>query len=167
MNIRTSMLRFADGLQRLQLWIAAAALIVMMLLTVCDVTLRYLFNDPIRGSYDGVESLLVVFVFNAMAAAFFSRRHIVIDLLDGAFGERGTAILIRLADLLSVLCLGLLMWAMIQPATQAYEYGDIKLELQLPIYILWIVALAGLAGTFLCALATLLAKPALVREPQR
>jgi hypothetical protein len=41
---------------------------------------------------------------------------------------------------------------MIMPAMQAYAYGDVKQELQLPIYWLWIVALAGMVGTILCAI---------------
>ena len=45
----------------------------------------------------------------------------------------------------------LLAYAMIQPAMQAYAYGDTKLELGLPIYVLWIAALTGMAGTILCA----------------
>lgn len=158
--MRDRLLRLADHLQRLQLWLAAGALVILMTVTVADVFLRYLFNRPIRGSYDVVESMLLVFVFNGMAAAFFGRRNIVIDLLDGFVGERATAVLIRIADVLSVLCLGLLAWAMLLPAGQAYAYGDIKLELRLPIYVLWIVALVSLAGTIFCALVTLVAKPA-------
>ena len=106
------MLRLAEHLQRIQLWLAAAALILLMMVTVGDVFMRYLFNRPIRGSYDSVESLLLVFVFNGMAAGFFGRRNIVIDLIDSAVGPRITAVLIRSADVLSVLCLGLLIWAM-------------------------------------------------------
>ena len=52
-----------------------------MLVTVLDVFMRYLFNRPIRASLETVEVMLLVFVFNGMAAAFFGRRHIVIDLL--------------------------------------------------------------------------------------
>jgi hypothetical protein len=59
-----------------------------------------------------------------------------------------------------VVCLGLLFWAMIGPAWQALEYGDRKLELNLPIHILWIAALAALSGTILCALVVLFCKPA-------
>jgi hypothetical protein len=70
--------------------------------------------------------------------------------------------LIRIADVLSVLCLGLLAWAMLLPATQAYQYGDVKMELPIAIYVLWIVALASLAGTMFCALVTLLARPVMV-----
>ena len=150
----------ADRLQRIQLWLAVVALLILMMVTVADVFLRYLFNSPVRGSYDMVESLLLVFVFNGMAATFFGRRHIVIDLIDGFVGARATAVLVRMADVLSVLCIGLLMWAMRVPALQAYQYGDLKLELQLPIYLLWVVALAGLAGTIFCAFVALVARSA-------
>jgi len=155
MTLRDRLLVIADRLQRVHLWLAALALVILMMVTVADVTLRYLFNSPVRGSYDMVESMLLVFVFNGMAAGFFMRRHVVIDLIDAAVGRRGTIVLIRIADVLSIICLALLMWAMLQPAMQAYDYGDRKLELNLPIYILWIVALAGLAGTLICAVIAL------------
>jgi TRAP-type transport system small permease protein len=162
MRARDQFLAFADHLQRIQLWLAALALVVLMMVTVTDVFLRYLFNSPVRGSYDLVESMLLVFVFNGMAAGFFLRRNVVIDLIDAAVGRRGTVVLIRVADVLSVVCLGLLMWAMLGPAMQAYEYGDRKLELHLPIYVLWIAALLSLTGTLVCALVALLARPAVV-----
>jgi TRAP-type C4-dicarboxylate transport system permease small subunit len=164
MTFRDRLVVIADRLQRIQLWLAALALIVLMLVTVADVFLRYVFNSPVRGSYDIVESTLLLFVFNGMAAGFFMRRNIVIDLIDGAVGPRGTAVLVRIADLLSVICLCLLMWAMLRPAMQAYDYGDRKLELNLPIYILWIVAFIGLAGTTFCALVALLAQPLAVEH---
>jgi TRAP-type transport system small permease protein len=160
MSGRERLLAVADRVQRAQLWVAVAALVVLMMVTVFDVFLRYLFNRPIRGSYDMVETMLLVFVFNGMAAAFFGRRHIVIDLLDSLVGARATAVLIHLADVLAVVCLGLLAWAMLLPAGQAYAYGDVKLELGLPIYVLWVIALVSLTGAIFCALATLVAKPA-------
>jgi TRAP-type C4-dicarboxylate transport system permease small subunit len=160
MSARQRLVNIADGLQRSQLWLAAVALIILMMVTVLDVFMRYVFNRPIRASLDAVEVMLLVFVFNGMSAAFFGRRHIVIDLLDGVFGGRFTGFLIRTADVLAVLCVGLLFWAMLLPAAQAYQYGDTKMELPIPIYALWIVALASFAGTFFCALVTLVARPA-------
>ncbi len=153
-------MRLAGWMQRLQLWIAACALVILMMVTVLDVFMRYVFNRPIRASLDTVEVMLMVFVFNGMAAAFFGRRHVVIDLLDSVFGPTGTAVLTRIADMLSVLCLGLLIWAMLLPASQAYQYGDTKMELPIPIYGLWIIALISFAGTTFCALVALLTGPA-------
>ena len=159
MNARERLVSLAGWVQRGQLWVAAAALVILMMVTVLDVFMRYLFNRPIRSSLDTVEVMLLVFVFNGMAAAFFNRRHIVIDLLDSVLGGQMTGVLIRIADFLSVLCLALLVWAMLLPASQAYQYGDAKMELPIPIYILWIVALASMAGTIFCAVVTLVAKP--------
>jgi TRAP-type C4-dicarboxylate transport system permease small subunit len=160
MAFRACLLTAADRLQRWQLWLAAVALVILMMVTVLDVFLRYVFNHPIRYSYDTVESTLLVFAINAMPAAFFTRRNVVIDLIDGAIGPRGTAILIRAADVLSVFCLGLLMWAMVTPALQSYQYADVKMELRLPIYVLWIAALVSLAGALFCAFVAMVARPA-------
>ena len=156
MSARQRLIGLADGVQRTQLWIAASALIILMMVTVADVFMRYLFNRPIRASLDTVEVMLLIFVFNGMAAAFFGRRHIVIDLFDNMFGPRLIHVMIRLADVVSVLCLCLLAWAMWLPATQAYAYGDTKMELPIPIYVLWIAALLSFAGTMFCALVALI-----------
>lgn len=151
-------LRLIERLQWTQVRIAAVALTVMMLVTVADVFMRYVFNSPIRGSYDIVEATLVIFVFHGMAAGFFRRANIVIDLIDTFVGRRLVALLIRISDVLSVVALVVIIWAMTGPAWQAYEYGDRKLELDMPIYYLWIVALLGIAGTLVCALGVLVAR---------
>jgi TRAP-type C4-dicarboxylate transport system permease small subunit len=143
-------------LQRAQFRLAATALLVMMMGTVIDVFFRYAFNKPLRISYDLVESMLVIYVFHGMAGVFLKRRNIVIDIIDAVVGARAVRALIIMADVLSVLCLAIFAYAMIRPALQAFNYGDYKLELGLPLYVLWIFALIGIAGTFLCALAALI-----------
>lgn len=149
-----------DRLQRAQLRLASFALVALMMVTVADVFLRYVFNSPIRGSYDIVECMLLIFVFHGMAAGFFGRRNIVIDILDSFIAARAVAFLVHLADALSVLVLILIFWAMINPAVQIYQYGDVKLDSQIPIYWMWIAALLGLTGTVLAAVVVLFARPA-------
>jgi TRAP-type C4-dicarboxylate transport system permease small subunit len=148
---RNRALAALERLRILQLRLAAVALIVMMCVTVADVSLRYAFNSPIRGAYDLVSSMLVVFVFNGMSTAILKRRNIVIDLIDSFVNRRLVIVLIRIADVLAILLLVMFFYAMITPAVQAYGYGDRKLELQLPIWILWVVAFIGLAGAIACA----------------
>ena len=65
--------------------------------------------------------------------------------------ERASVALIRIADVLSLVVLLILAWAMIGQGLQAYDYGDRKLELALPLYVLWLFALGGMAGTIVCA----------------
>lgn len=160
MSIRDGVLRLAGRVQRVQLWLAVAALIALMMVTVIDVFMRYAFNRPVRGSFDAVEGLLLLFVFNSMAATFFGRRNVVIDIIDSFIPRGSSAALVRIADVLSVLALGLLMWAMLISAAQSYAYGELKQDLGLPIFILWFTALASLAGTLFCAVAVALTRPA-------
>jgi hypothetical protein len=68
------------------------------------------------------------------------------------------AALIRVSDGLTIIVLAAYAYAMITPALQAYSYGDRKLELQVPIYVLWIAALSGMAGAILCSIGTLLTR---------
>jgi TRAP-type C4-dicarboxylate transport system permease small subunit len=97
-----------------------------------------------------------VFVFNGMSTAFLQRRNIVIDLIDSFAPRSVVAALIRLSDVLAVLTLMLFGYAMTTPAMQAFNYGDRKLELGLSVYILWVVALIGIAGAILCAIGALI-----------
>jgi len=159
MNVRDRFLVLGDRLQRVQLWVSVVALVALMMVTVVDVFMRYLFNRPLRGSFDAVEGLLLLFVFNSMAATFFGRRHIVIDIIDSFVPRHVAGALIRVADVLSVLILGLLAWAMLVPAAQSYAYGELKQDLGLPIFTLWLVAILSLAGTIFCAVAIALARP--------
>jgi len=152
-----------DRLQRAQLMLAGLALTVMTLVTVADVFLRYAFNSPIHGSYDIVEACLIVFVFHGLAAVFFRRQNIVINLIDSTLALWLRDLLVRLADVAQIGCLLLLAWAMIAPAWQSYVYGDYKIELGLPVFVLWILAGSGMVGTLLCAIGVLFVGPT-VRE---
>jgi len=162
---RDQTLALLERLRVAQLRLAAVALVVMMCVTVVDVFLRYVFNSPIRSSYDMVEAMMVLFVFNGMSTAFLQRRHIVIDLVDSFVGRRVVGVLIRISDVLTVAVLALFIYAMLTPALQSYGYGERKLELGLPIYIEWAAALIGIIGATLCAIGAFL-MPAIPRRDE-
>jgi TRAP-type transport system small permease protein len=90
-------------------------------------------------------------VFHGISSVFLARRNIVIDVIDSLVSPGVLRILAAIADVVSVLCLLLFLWGMIEPAMQAFQYGDRKLELGVPLYVLWGFALAGLLGTLICA----------------
>jgi TRAP-type C4-dicarboxylate transport system permease small subunit len=146
-----------ERLRIAQLRLASAALIVMMVVTLLDVFLRYVFNSPIRGSYDLVETTMAVFVFHGMSTAVLHRRNIVIDIVDSFAHRYLIAALIRMSDVLTVATLALFAYAMLTPAMQAYSYGDLKMELEVPVWYLWAAALIGMAGAILCAIGALVA----------
>lgn len=160
-------MRVIQRIAAVQLAVAMLALVVMGAVTVADVTLKYLFSQPVAGAYDLVESLLPVVIFNGLPATLLRRQNIVIDLVDHLAGPRRTRLLVAAADLVMLAMLGLIAWAMIGPALQAMEYGDRKLELGLPIWAVWAGALVGMAGSVLAALAAALAGPPAPASVQR
>jgi TRAP-type C4-dicarboxylate transport system permease small subunit len=153
------MIKLAEIIKDAQLRIAMVALCVMMLTIVIDVLMRHFFNHPIQGAYDLVESMLVIVVFNSFSARFLARQNIVIDLIDAVVSPVFRTVLVRLADVITIALVALLIWAMTTPAMQAFEYGDRKLELGLPLWILWVVAILSMCGTLVCSVGALLRPP--------
>jgi TRAP-type C4-dicarboxylate transport system permease small subunit len=131
---------------RVQLVVAMTALLTMCVVTVSDVFLKYVFSRPIAGAYDLVESLLPVVVFYGLPTMLLRRQSIVIDLVDHAMQSRWVEVLKTISD---VVVLGLLIavaLAFISPAWQAFDYGDRKIELGLPLSVVWAVVVVGTWG---------------------
>ena len=156
---RSTTYALLDRMRVVQLRLASVALVIMMLVTLVDVFMRYAFNNPIRGAYEMVEAMMAVFVFNGMSTAFLQRRNIVIDLVDSLLQRSIVVALIRMSDVLTVATITLFAYAMIKPALQSYSYGEVKMELQVPIWWFWAAALFGIAGAILCSTGALIAPP--------
>ena len=144
-------MRVISALARTQLAVAMLALTTMALVTVADVALKYLVNRPIVGAYDLVESLLPVVVFNGIPAMLLRRQTIAIDLIDHIVPHRIVRVLGAIGDLVVAVMLIAIALAFITPARQAFEYGDRKIELGLPIAAIWAVVLVGMIGVTLAA----------------
>jgi TRAP-type C4-dicarboxylate transport system permease small subunit len=156
---RSTTYALLDRLRVVQLRLASVALVIMMLMTLVDVFMRYAFNNPIRGAYEMVEAMMIVFVFNGMSTGFLQRRNIVIDLVDSVLQRSIVVALIRMSDVLTVATITLFAYAMIKPAMQSFAYGEVKMELQVPIWWFWAAALFGIAGAILCSTGALIAPP--------
>lgn len=143
--------RFVSLVTKVQMTIAVIAVVLMVLVIVVDVLLRAVLNMPLSGSYDAVGMLLLVSVFFAFGPIILARHEIVIDLVDGLLPPAVTELLSRFSSLLGAVVLGYLFWAMFQPMFEARAYGDISLELGLPLWIVWCVAMIGMAGGVLAA----------------
>jgi TRAP-type C4-dicarboxylate transport system permease small subunit len=156
---RSTTYALLDRLRVVQLRLASVALVIMMLVTLIDVFMRYAFNNPIHGAYELVEAMMAVFVFNGMSTAFLQRRNIVIDLVDSLLQRSIVVALIRMSDVLTVATITLFAYAMIKPAMQSFAYGEVKMELQVPIWWFWAAALFGIAGAILCSTGALIAPP--------
>lgn len=145
-----------EWLHRAGLWVACIALICMMLVVVVDVISRHALNVPIRGAYDLVSICLLIMIFSGMASVIAERSEILIDIIDGALSASAIRLLKLLASGLTVLASAFLIYSMITPALSAYRYHDRSLELNLPVWTLWVVAFLGLGAMLIVAIARLI-----------
>lgn len=76
------MIPLTDRIHVLTKWLAAVALLTMMVLTFVDVNLRYWLGQPILGSNEMTEFLLGTVVFSGLVIVTGERSHIVVTLFE-------------------------------------------------------------------------------------
>lgn len=114
-------------------WVAAAAIVAMMLLTVADVVLR-LFRMPIPGTYEMVGFLGAAIIAFSLAYTASEKGHITVDVLVQLFPKKGQAFIDALNELIGAAFFGLIALAGIQAASEIKEAGEVSLTLELPIH---------------------------------
>ena len=128
-------------MNRLVRWLAAAAAAALALMVVAitaDVLRANLFHQPIRGVLDLVSVLLALVVFLGIPQTFLSQGNVTVDLVDRFVGRRGVLAFRTVAAALTLAFLGLLFWHMFAPARDAFQFGDLKPDLGLPIWMIWV-----------------------------
>ena len=139
--------------------VSGVALLVMTSWTIVDIVTRYALAKPLSGSIDLVESTLVLVVFLALPECFRRHEQITVDVLDHVVGERAVEFLRLIAAFATLMFLMLLGYTGIQPCLDAWQFGDRKPELPIPIFVLvgaielgLAVSVAVLIGNFVLQL---------------
>jgi TRAP-type C4-dicarboxylate transport system permease small subunit len=135
--------------------LSVLSLIVMMMVSVFDVVLANLFKRPIVGAFDLVETTLVLTVFLGFPQTFLSNSHIAVDVVDFFVSKAAVGRLKILAKVISIVFLVFLAWKMVDPAADAFKFGERKQELGLPLFALWVPMIFGIAISALVALSSL------------
>jgi len=124
-------------------------LVLMMLLTVVDVSLRFFFNMPIKGGFELTEFMMIMIVFLATSYTAQRKRHIVVDAVVSHLPERVQMVIDTATCFMSLVICALIAW---QSGVEAYKrllMGQTSATLYIPIYpFIWVVTLG-------CALLTL------------
>ncbi|WP_372656499.1 TRAP transporter small permease [Hydrogenophaga sp.] len=121
---------------RLLTGVAGIALLVMTLWTVVDVLTRYLLSKPLQGSIDLVESTLVLVVFLALPECFRREEQVVVDVVDHLIPAPAVEYLKLFAAVATLLFLVVLGYTGMQPLLDAWQFGDRKPDLPVPIFAL-------------------------------
>ncbi len=114
-------------------WIAAFAVVVMMILTSADVILR-LFRHPIPGTYEIVGLLGAVVIAFSLAYTSAERGHIAVDFLVRKFPRKVQSFIAIANNLIGAALFGLIAWQSILYASDLKQSGEVSMTIQMPVY---------------------------------
>ena len=107
------------------LGVAASTLLFgMMLLTFADVVARYLFNLPIRGTFEVTDLTLLVLIFAGLPLVSHADEHVTMDFIDRVLSPAGQRALVRLIHAACAAIMFFLTWQVWIKAGKISAYGD-------------------------------------------
>jgi TRAP-type C4-dicarboxylate transport system permease small subunit len=113
-------------------WIAGAALVCLMLLTVSDVILR-VFGRPITGIYDITELLGGIIIGFAIPFAGWKKVHVYVEFLRAKVSLRFEKVLKTISSCLGIFLFLLLGWNLILHGINLHKAGEVSKTIKLPL----------------------------------
>lgn len=113
-------------------FVAGTALVFLMLLTTCDVVLRY-FGYPILGSYDLVSFGAAFVIGFALPRTSWEKMHVSVDILVEKIPHR-RFILDIVTRVMALALFVLLGWNLADLGAGFFQTGEETLTLGIPLY---------------------------------
>ena len=129
--------------------ISGVAMMAIILVTVLDVFLRYVFNRPILGTIEITEYLMVVLSFLAIASCAMDKGHVTVDLLFQRLKKRWKTIYEAFGFLLCLILYVPMTYVFIPEARNVALIDERSEILGIPAFPFYVVVIIG------CALVTI------------
>jgi TRAP-type C4-dicarboxylate transport system permease small subunit len=113
--------------------IAGIGLTFMMMITVCDVVLRYL-GRPIPGTYELVAFSGVIVIGFAIAYTSLKKAHVYVDFLIENMGGKTKSVVQIITRIMCIAFFAMLGVCLIGDGFHLYETGEVSPTLKLPFY---------------------------------
>lgn len=149
----SGLIKIIISLSRVVNIIAMVSLSAMMLLTVLDVFLRYIFKRPIADSFELTEYLMVCTGAFALAWCAAKGGHIRVDLVVSRFSPRVQAVLDGITHLFGLGICSLIAWRSLSEALVVRKTTTL---LGVPAYPFYLVLTLGFALLCLVMVAQLI-----------
>ena len=137
--------RFIDKLS----WIMLFALMIM---TALDLILRNFSNTSVLGSVELTELMMVIIVFCSIAQCEADDGHIRIELIMDKFGPKVRNFADIITQTVCTIIFALMSISIFRHAANMKEYGEVTMDLNLPLYPFVYIAFFG---SFIMALVLL------------
>lgn len=136
--------------------VGVSTLMVMMVLTVADVSLRYLVNQPVPGAFELTEFLMVILASFGLAYTALQNGHVTVDLVLERFSPKTQAFIDTITCLISIGVFATVTWASILYARSEWKAKAVSTVLLLPRFPFILVVVLGSAVLCLAILVNLL-----------
>ena len=140
-------MKIINSLSEVMLYAAIAVVVAMMLLTVSDVFLRYVFANPITGTTEVTEFMLVCLLLGVAPCAL-ARAHIRVDALVQRLKPRVQAILDIILYIIGLGMTAILAWQGFTKSLHVLEYGAKSSMLDIPNFPFYVILV--ISFTILC-----------------
>lgn len=134
--------RIEKALRRLA-HIGGFAILVMMLVTIADVFMRYVFNSPLGSNMDITQMSMVVVVFSALAYCGWTGGHVAVDILTDVLPKPILKPLSVLGNFIGGVLVLAMAWQSLLAAIDYYKTGEVSWNLLVPQYPFLIVVALG------------------------
>lgn len=124
-------------------YIGGAVLFFMMLLTVADVFMRYVFNSPLLGVQEITEFMMVTFVFFSLAYTHVQGAHIRVDFVMERLPPKAQKIIEQFILFIEMLLLLIISVMGIFKGLRVMEMNHISGILSIPVYPFYFVVVIG------------------------
>jgi TRAP-type C4-dicarboxylate transport system permease small subunit len=148
--------RSISSLSRALNIVGVSTLMIVMILTVADVSLRYLVNHPIAGTFELTEFLLVILASFGFAYTALQNGHVTVDLVIERFSPKIQAVIDTITSLISIGVFVTVTWASILYARSEWKAKAVSTILLLPRFPFILVVAVGCAVLCLALLVNLL-----------
>ena len=122
-------------------WVA----VLMVLVTVTDVCLRYIFNSPILGSYEITQFMMAILIFASVGYTMVVKHHVSVDLVITKLPKRVRALLEAITCLLAFGLFAIAAWRTLLYAGTTWKRHDVSAELFIPVSPFVLFVALGLA----------------------
>lgn len=136
--------------------VAMGVLAAMMLLTVADVSLRYVFNRPITGTTEMTEFMIVLVGFLGLAWCAVKGAHLKIDSVVSRFPPRLQAITDSFTYLIGLAICVIIGWRSLVEGIDLKRLNLVTSLLEVPVFPFYIVSALGFAILSLVMVAHLI-----------
>ena len=136
-------------------WMAAAAIIAVMVIVCINVVGRSVFGSPLKGTVDVASLLGALVIAGAIAYTQVLKGHIRITLFVERLPEKMRYIIASAVDLIGLALFALISWQTILFARYTHDIGELSEVLKIPLAPFAIVISVGCIALTLVLLVDL------------